>query len=54
MELKELRAENERIRQSFPEVLHWEVGKRTEKLLAEKRKAEAEHQPLLKERDEAV
>lgn len=53
-ENKELRAENERIRQSFPEVLRREVGKRTEKLSAEKQKAEAERQALLKERDEAV
>lgn len=49
-----LRAENEQIKQSFPEVLQREVGKRTEKLSAEKRKAEAQRQALAKERDEAV
>lgn len=49
-----LRAENEQIKQSFPEVLKREVGKRTEKLLAEKRNAEARRQALIKERDEAV
>lgn len=49
-----LRTENEQIKQSFPEVLKREVGKRTEKLSAEKRKAEAERQALAKERDEAV
>lgn len=49
-----LRAENEQIKQPFPEVLKREVGKRTEKLSAEKRKAEAQRQALAKERDEAV
>ncbi len=49
-----LRTENEQIKQSFPEVLKREVGKRTEKLSAEKRKAEAERQALAKERDVAV
>lgn len=53
-ENEELRAENGRIKQSFPEVLKREVGKRTEKLSAEKRKTEAERQALIKERDAAV
>lgn len=49
-----LRAENEQIRQMFPEALKQEVAKRTEKLLAEKRKTEAERQALVKERDETI
>ena len=49
-----LRAENEQIKQSFPEALKREVGKRTEKLSAEKRNAEALRQALAKERDEAI
>lgn len=53
-ENEELRAENEQIKQSFPEVLKREVGKHTEKLSAEKRQAEARQQALAKERDEAV
>ena len=53
-ENEKLRSENEQIKQSFPEVLRREVSKRTEKLSAEKRKAEAERQTLVQERDEAI
>lgn len=49
-----LRTENERIKKSFPEVLKREVGRRTESLEIEKRKAEAGRQALIKERDEAL
>mgnify|MGYP000784870519 CR=1 FL=1 len=50
----QLKAENERIRQSFPEALKREVAKHTEKLLKEKQKVEAERQALIKERDKAI
>lgn len=49
-----LRTENEQIKRSFSEVLKREVGKRTEKLLAEKRNAKARRQVFAKERDKAV
>lgn len=53
-ENEELRSENERIKRSFPGAVEKEVAKRTGQLSSEKRKAEAERNALVKERNEAV
>lgn len=49
-----LKAENERIRNAFPNAVKNKVEEMTKKLTAEKQEAEAERQALIKERDEAI